>query len=150
TPFATLRIMRLTERLLALVVVASSTPTMLAALPAELADLAARIDYGFYTEEPRVVEAAAAALERLGHSSDVDYYRDLAALRLAQLGAARGSGLEACSSRAPGNDARSSAAVEAWVLAAACSAVRGSTRRAQNALQAARALDDDHPRLALV
>jgi hypothetical protein len=59
-----------------------------AAPSAEVLDLAGRVHYGYYHAEPRTIDAAAEALERLGDSPDVLYWRDFAALRRAQLGAA--------------------------------------------------------------
>lgn len=144
--------MRLTERLVALTVTAwCAGPTPAAALSAELIDLAARVEYGYYNGDRRVIEAAVVALGRLPDSAEAHYHRDLAALRLAQLGGGPRAGLEACVERTPKADAKGAAAVEAWILVAACSTVGGSSsRRIDAALLAARALDDDHPRLALV
>lgn len=145
--------MRLTERLVAFALTAwCAAPAPAAALSAELVDLAGRVEYGYYNGERRVIEAAVVALGRLADSAEVLYYRDLAALRLAQLdGGLRTAGLDACAARAPKADAKGAAAVEAWILVAACATVGGvSSRRIDGALLAARALDDDHPRLALV
>jgi len=130
-----------------------SAPPVLAALAPELADLAGRIDYGFYNEDARAIEAARTTLKRLGDSPDVNYYRDFAALRLAQLEPAeraRTALVSDCAGRAVAPDAKGPAAAEAWILVAACAEVAHSGRRVEQALERARALDDDHPRIALV
>ncbi len=55
---------------------------------ADLADAAARIEYGFYADQPALVRAAAADLERAGRGHpEADYLLGLAALRLAELDA---------------------------------------------------------------
>ena len=54
-----------------------------AAASAEVLDLAARVHYGYYHAEPRTIDTALAALDRLGDSPEVVYYRDFAALRRA-------------------------------------------------------------------
>jgi hypothetical protein len=119
----------------------------------ELLDLAARVHYGYYNAEPRVIDAAIAALERLTESPEVLYYRDFAALRRAQLGEgdrAAQQRLRACAERdvSPGLDKRFAA--EVWALAAACAAVAGDDGRRERALSLARERDDDNPRIALV
>jgi tetratricopeptide (TPR) repeat protein len=124
-----------------------------AAPSAEVLDLADRVHYGYYHAEPRTIDAAVTALERLGESPDVFYYRDFAALRRAQLGKADRSALQrlnACAEREvpAGLDKRSAA--EAWVLAAACAEVAGEDGRRERALSLARENDDDNPRIALV
>jgi tetratricopeptide (TPR) repeat protein len=119
---------------------------------AELLDLAGRVHYGYYQAEPRVIEAAMAALERLAESPEALYYRDFAALRLAQLGAggpANFERLEACAKRdALGLEQRRAA--EAWVLVAACAQLAGNEGRSEKALARAREHDGDNPRIALV
>jgi hypothetical protein len=125
----------------------------LAAPNAELLDLAGRVHYGYYNEEPRAVDAAIAALDRFPDSPEVAYYRGLAALRRAQLGSDDRPGqrrLLDCAARdAPaGVDKRFAA--EAWALAAACAHVAGDAGRREHALSRARELDDDNPRAALV
>jgi tetratricopeptide (TPR) repeat protein len=143
--------MRLRKGLL-LVLCATSCAAHAAPSP-ELLDLAARVHYGYYNAEPRAIDAAGAALERLSESPEVVYYRDFAALRRAQLGAIDRAGqqrLRACAERevAPGLDKRFAA--EAWVLVAACAAVAGDDGRREQALALARERDDDNPRIALV
>lgn len=124
-----------------------------AAPSAELLDLAGRVHYGFYNAEPAAIEAALTALERLGDSPEVTYYRDFAALRRAQLGAADRASrarLEACAERDVSAAGDKRVAAEAWVLVAACAELaRDDGRRAQ-ALARARALDEDNPRIVLV
>ena len=119
----------------------------------ELLDLAARVHYGYYHAEPRAVDAALTALDRLGDASDVVYYRDFAALRLAQLGGTGRATLErlrACAERdvPPTLDKR--AASEVWALVAACAEIAGDDGRRERALALARERDDDNPRVALV
>jgi hypothetical protein len=124
-----------------------------AAPSAEVLDLAGRVHYGYYHDEPRTIEAAIEALDRLGESPVVLYYRDFATLRLAQLGAADRSTaarLQACAERdaALGLDKRATA--EAWVLVAACAEVAADDGRRERALALARERDEDNPRIALV
>ena len=124
-----------------------------AAASAEVLDLAARVHYGYYQAEPRMIDAALTALDRLGDSPEVVYYRDFAALRRAQLGGADRAGTErlrACAQRdpQPGQDKR--VAAEAWVLVAACAQIAGEAGRRERALALARERDDDNPRIALV
>ena len=132
---------------------AAAAPAALAAPSAELLDLAARVQYGYYHGEPRAVDAALTALDRLSDSPDVLYYRDFAALRRVQLGSTGREALERlrlCAGREvpPGSDKR--AAAEAWVLAAACAQVAGDDGRRDRALALAPERDDDNPRIALV
>jgi tetratricopeptide (TPR) repeat protein len=119
----------------------------------ELLDLAGRVHYGYYHAEPRTIEAAITALDRLGDSPEVFYYRDFAALRRAQLGdtdRSTSARLGACAQRSvpPGLDKRFAA--EAWVLVAACAHAAGDDGRRERALSLARERDDDNPRIALV
>src|SRR5687768_10937526 len=75
-----------------------------AAPSVEVLDLAARVHYGYYHAEPRTLDAASTALERLGESPEVVYWRDFAALRLAQLGASDRTSVERlreCAQRDP-------------------------------------------------
>ena len=124
-----------------------------AAPSAEVLDLAARVHYGYYHAEPRTIDAAAEALDRLGDSPEVLYYRDFAALRRAQLGGNDRAGAErlrACAQRDPQPKLDKRLTAEAWVLAAACAQVAGDEGRREHALALARERDDDNPRIALV
>jgi tetratricopeptide (TPR) repeat protein len=138
----------------ALIGLAAAAPfAALAAPSAEVLDLAARIHYGYYQSEPRTIDAALTALDRLGDSPEVVYYRDFAALRRAQLGGNDRVGAErlrACAQRdaQQGHDKR--LAAEVWVLVAACAQVAGDEGRRERALALARERDDDNPRIALV
>ena len=119
----------------------------------EILDLAGRVHYGYYHDEPRTIEAAIEALDRLGETPDVLYSRDFAAFRRAQLGTTDRSALarlHACVERdaTAGLDKRATA--EAWVLVAACAEVAGNDGRREHALALARERDDDNPRIALV
>lgn len=121
--------------------------------PAELLDLAARVHYGFYHGDARAIEVAVIGLDRLGDSLDVRYYRDFAALRLAQLETPDRDGvkrLRTCAEREIESELEGPAAAEAWVLVAACAFVAGDGRRVDEALSVARGHDDDHPRIALI
>jgi hypothetical protein len=144
--------MRLTQSL-PVVVAALAACSAHAAPSAELLDLAARVHYGFYHGDARTIVAAEAALERLGESSEVLYYRDFAALRRAQLGAldrAATARLAACARRDVAAATDKSVAADAWVLVAACALLAGDERRKEQALARARERDDDNPRIALV
>jgi tetratricopeptide (TPR) repeat protein len=128
------------------------------AVSQELADLAARVDYGFHARDERVIDAARAALERMPeHDPAVRVHRAFAAFRAAQLASSAreaGERLDECTKLAtPAAEAAQDA--ESWVLVAACGAVaveRGlaQARRRDQALARAAALDHDNPRLALI
>jgi len=149
--------MRLTERLGILALLAAPlccARLACAASSEELSDLAARIDYGYYAAEPRVIEAARAVLDR-SEATDPQtrYYTAYAAFRLAQLAiqarAASGALVDTCIEKAtPPRDATATA--EAWILVAACSEVGAQPRRREQALERARSLDPSNPRLALL
>ncbi|HJR70889.1 MAG TPA: hypothetical protein VKA43_12665 [Gammaproteobacteria bacterium] len=122
-----------------------------AEIAAELLDLAARVQYGYYQADARAIEAAQVALDRLGDSPDVVYYRDFAALRLAQLGGRDDDKrLSDCARREAAAEISRRAAAETAVLVAACALAVSDGRRFEQALARARALDDDHPRIALL
>jgi hypothetical protein len=132
-------------------------PLSAGATSAEIADLAARIEYGFYSDDVRVIEAARTVLERLGDTeADARFYLGLAELRLAQLAVHRGADasahVERCIERATpkGADEKGPAAAEPWILAAACAAVGEQARRRDHALERARSLAPNHPRVALL
>jgi tetratricopeptide (TPR) repeat protein len=120
--------------------------------------LSARVEYGFYAEEPRVIEAAAAALERLPEDAPgVRYNRALAAYRSAQLRPREdkrfADALDDCLELSPTEDANDDA--EPWILVAACASLgveRGSSqqRRRDEALARARGIDEDNPRIAFL
>lgn len=123
----------------------------LASASPELLDLAARIQFGYYHGEAQTVVAADDGLARIGDSPGVAYLRDLAALRLVQLGVRDRDTLrrlETCARRTAAPTGRPAA--EDWALAAACAFEAGDERRTEQALAAARAIDADHPRVALV
>jgi hypothetical protein len=141
-------------RLIAWVAVSGANASAaLAAASPELLDLAARVQYGYYHGEPHTVAAADAGLERLGDAPGATYFRDFATLRLVQLGVRDRDTLrrlEACARRQGDAESTGAAAAEAWALAAACALEAGDERRLEHALAAARAIDADHPRAALV
>ena len=132
---------------------------------AELLDLAGRIEYGFYTQETRALDAARSGLARLPARGALrDYYAGLAAYRAALLGAADdGRGLVTvlteCMERGGAAAVDEELASEAWVLVAACAVLGarhepGKSRMYQNrfqgALSQAVAADPDNPRIMVV
>jgi hypothetical protein len=132
-------------------------------LDGDLADLGARVSYGFYAEEPAVVAAAAAALDDLPETDvRIAYLRGLAALRLAQLramGASARAEIDRCLDFAATAAKLEPTSAEPWVLAAACEAYRAGDdllrgrlhgRRFDQAVDHIRRLDADNPRLALI
>lgn len=144
--------MRLTQSL-PVVLAAVASCAALAAPSAELLDLAARVHYGYYHGEPRTIEAAETALDRLADSPEVLYYRDFAALRRAQLGGLDRNAtarLAQCARREAAASVSKEVAADAWALAAACALFAGDERRSAQALARARERDADNPRIALV
>ena len=128
-------------------------PAARAAPSPELLDLAARVHYGYYHAEPRAIDTALGALERLADSPEAAYYRDFAALRRAQLGGGdrvSRARLTACAARDVAAGLEKRFAAESWVLVAACAEVAGDDGRREQALANARMRDDDNPRIALV
>jgi tetratricopeptide (TPR) repeat protein len=132
-------------------------------LASDLADLSARADYGFYTEEPALIEAARRDLERLADVAPVSYYRALAAMRSGQAAAKlahpAGRLFGECIESAQQSAEQEPKWAEPWVLVAACStlAALAEPRKAllhdhrfESAVARARSLDPDNPRLALV
>jgi hypothetical protein len=149
-------------RAVMLVAVALVGPAL--AAPVDLADLAARIEYGYYSNEPRLIEAARDALARAGNDdAGVAYYRALAAFRLAQLGLPRGATLgpwlDECERQAAPEKLKGPAVVEGWILVAACANLAARTEplrsllhqhRREQALDKAREIDPANPRIAVV
>lgn len=131
---------------------------------ADLADVGARIAYGFYAAQPDVVAAAQRDLEKLPTTDPrVNYTRALAALRTAQLDVARGRPigrpLASCIEWAGHAAEQNPASAEPWILVAACSALGARTepvrallhgRRFDQAIARARSIEPGNPRLALV
>ena len=146
----------------ALVACAAAGPTFAATV--DLGDLTARIEYGYYSNEPRLIEAAHEALTRAGSGdAGVAYYRALAAFRLAQLGLPRGAALgpwlDDCEKQASPEKLKGPAAAEGWILVAACANLAAHTEplrsllhqhRREQALDKARAIDPTNPRIAVV
>lgn len=141
----------------------------------EVADLAGRIDYGYYVADPRAIEDALPALERMGDEDpSVRYYRAFAAFRLAQLSAQDGASAAPLAAECVAlatikeskdwvpraeAEARAKASVEAWILSAACSGLAARPkpgaglvidRRGEESLERARARDSANPRIALL
>jgi hypothetical protein len=144
--------MHVTKLLGVIMAAVAGVPSAQAAA-AEVLDLAARIHYGYYHGEPQTIAVAEEDLARLGDAAKVVYYRDLAALRRAQLGVRDRESLRRlndCARRQSGAGLAGRAAAEAWVLTAACALEAGDGRRLEQALAAARASDQDHPRIGLV
>jgi hypothetical protein len=145
--------MHVTKLFGVMIVAVAGVPSAQGGAPAEVLDLAARVHYGYYHAEPQTIAVAEAGLARLGDAAEVVYYRDLAALRRAQLGVRDRESLrrlDECARRHSGTELAGRAAAEAWVLAAACALEAGDGRRFEQALAAARASDGDHPRIGLV
>jgi len=143
--------MRLTELVAVCVCCVAVTSAARAASPAELADLAGRIDYGFYNGDTHAIDAARTVLSRLGDAPAVRYYRDYAGLRRAQLNPADRASARECAEREVPAELSPPAAAEAWILVAACAVVgQQSVRRVELALARARELDKRNPRLGLV
>jgi hypothetical protein len=132
---------------------------------AELLDLQARIEYGFYANDVRIVEGALERLEQLREEDPAArYYEGLADYRLAQLNASAegrevGAFVGACIARAEELFDNPGARTEAEILAAACSTITPprapaegawSQRKVEQALARARTVDAENPRLALV
>lgn len=131
----------------------------------ELSDIVARIDYGFYVGDPRMIEAARSELARAGSDEGTQaYYEAYAAYRLSRLYVdarprERRALIHACLDAAQSSVESEKWVAEAWILVAACS-IQGiaqeSSRglrhggRITEALAAARAIDADNPRLLLV
>ncbi|HEX9875648.1 MAG TPA: hypothetical protein VGC50_03220 [Gammaproteobacteria bacterium] len=135
------------------------------AVDAAVADLAGRIDYGFYAAEPRLISAAREALDRLPDSAPgKTYYQAYAAYRLGRLESRRDqrmlrSLVADCVEHASLSAKDARWAVEAWILAGACSLMGAREDRLKTIMhelrfdeaiaQAAR-LDAAHPRLLLL
>jgi hypothetical protein len=148
------------------------TATARAGVTPELADLAGRIDYGFYVGDARAIADATATLKRMGDSDPaVRYVRAFASFRLAQLGGERAaSDAEGCVKTATveepserltraAAEARARSAVESWLLVAVCAGLAGHTepgkglthdKRLQQALARARELEPSNPRIVLL
>lgn len=149
-----------------------------ASADAELADLATRVAFGYYSGDAAVVRAAERQLERHpAQDARVRYLRALAALRRAQLELATRADADVRELLAHCTDlaapavenprraairvasVRDAAAAEAWTLAAACAAFAAHVeplrsgahgRRRDEALARARAADPGNPRVELV
>jgi len=146
---------------------AASWPLLASAggVDAELADIVARMDYGYYAADSRILEAARAELDRLpGNGARKTYFKGYGAYRLSQLSEAadsrrRNDLISDCIEAGKEAAADPQWSVEAWVLVAACSlegrddnAARKLVYelRLKEATSAARALAPNHPRLLLV
>jgi hypothetical protein len=147
-----------------------------AEMPLELADLAGRIDYGYYVDDAQAIANARAPLARMSDDDfNVRYYRAFAAFRLAQLSVQHGKSAAAfgadCVKDATVEEtgerltraqaeAKAKASAEAWILVAACSGLAAmrpepgraleQDRRGEQALARAKELDASNPRIALV
>lgn len=128
-----------------------------------LRDTAARIDYGFYTGDAKLVEAAREAIDASGDSAWSSYLRAYAAYRQAQLmvdtDRPAGELLDSCLNEAEDAAESSEAAVEATILIAACSALAVSDqpvravlhqRRYRRAADRIAAIEPDNPRFLLI
>jgi tetratricopeptide (TPR) repeat protein len=128
-----------------------------------MTDIAARLDYGFYSREPAVVEAARAELEGLSQGNAWrEYLLGYAAMRLAELGGGRKGTddlLDDCIERGQAAAEHGQTALDGWLLVGVCSALAAKLepvqsllhqRRYENALGKARAIDSEHPRIRFV
>lgn len=135
------------------------------ATASELSDIVARIDYGFYTADPRMIEAARGDLSRAVVDDGAHtYYEAYSAFRLSRLDLTahpreRRALVRACLDAGRSSTATDEWAAEAWILVAACSIqgialeptrALGHGLRLSEALEAARAIDEKNPRLLLV
>jgi len=135
------------------------------ATASDLGDIVARIDYGFYTGDSRIVEAARSELLRVGSDDAAHtYYEAYAAYRLSRLDLTahpreRRALIRGCLEAGRSSAQNDEWAVEAWVLVAACSIqgiaqepsrALGHEARLSEALAAAREKEPDNPRLLLV
>ena len=158
---------RLLGRLGAALAISTSGPLIASAgsVDTVLADITARMDYGYYVAEVRVIEAARTDLERLpGDSPRKIYFLAYGAYRLSQLTEVadtrrRNDLISNCVEAGKDAAADPQWSLEAWVLVAAC-ALEGRHEQAarklvydlrlKEAMNAARELDPNHPRLLLV
>ena len=135
------------------------------AAASELGDIVARIDYGFYTADPRMIQAARDDLTRSGAAGGAHaYYEAYAAYRLSRLDLTarpreRRALIRACLDAGRSSARTEAWTAEAWIVVAACSIqgiaqepsrALGHASRLSEALAAARAIDADNPRLLLV
>lgn len=126
-------------------------------------DSAARIDYGFYTEDLSLILAAQSAIPEKSADPWTIYLRAYASYRAAQVSAALGRDasrqIDECIVAA-GNATESKATqVEANVLVAACAALAAAAepmrsvfhqRRFRRAVDRVQALEPDNPRILLI
>ena len=131
----------------------------------ELLDIAARIEYGFFTEDDRAIRAARDGLQQLGRPTPwSNYYDALGAYRLAQLSwssGRKGAGrwLDQCAQSSAAAEKLDRRFTEARILRAACALLAARAEPVMGMMQQRRAakiltaLDDeapDNPRLALL
>ena len=137
-------------------------------LSSELLDLEARIEYGFYSGEPRSIEGALDRLEQLeSDGSAVRYYEALAVYRLAQVQLASvrpdlraaDALVERCVKLTSPIFEDELAGAEAGILGAACSTLSTeagalgaslTARKIEQIVSRARQRDAENPRLALI
>jgi tetratricopeptide (TPR) repeat protein len=130
--------------------------------PSEWRDVAARIEFGFYAGDVRVIEGTRAMLAATDRATEARFLEALASYRLAQIAAdapAAEAAIERCLAHAEMAAVDSAYTAEAYVLVAACSQLASRReplkalwhqRRARHALERAGASDRDNPRLALI
>ena len=155
--------MRILALCLATSLTIASGSSALAEIPAGLRDAAARIDYGWYTGDRGLIQAAREALDSTSREPWGLYLRAYAAYRAGQLDLARGADageeLASCAADAESATANGAIAAEASVLVVACAAMSASAeplravwhqRRMRQGLEQAQALAAGNPRLLLV
>lgn len=151
------------SRVLVLSWALSITAVMAANVDSSIRDAAARIDYGFYTEDLSLIVAAQTAIPERSADPWTSYLRAYASYRAAQVNVALGRpadrSIDQCIDAAEAAAEAKETQIEASVLVAACSALAASAepmrsglhqRRFRRAAERVRALDPANPRLLLV
>jgi len=155
--------MRIPTLTLLLLLLGRAATAPAAEVEARLRDAAARIDYGWFTEDLGLITAARDSLQTRPSDPWTSYLHAYASYRAAQLAQARGrpaaAFLDDCRTSAGAVAGDAEAEAEAAVLIAACAALAAAAeplravlhqRRQRQALARAGALEPNNPRLWLV
>lgn len=158
-----MHVMRPAKHLFAGLLVAAAASGGTTAVGDRVRDAAARVDYGWYTNDPALIMAARDAVGREPGDPWAPYVSAYASYRAAELERAAGRSAVAelgdCEEAADSAAKSEAAEAEASVLIAACAGMAAAEeplrgvlhlRRSRQALARARALAPDNPRLALV
>lgn len=155
--------MAMARRMLPLLLILPILAIRAAEVGGDIRDAAARIDYGFYTEDPNLIVAAGDAFTDRSNDPWASYlrayasYREALVMRMHQRPAS--GSLSDCIGSAEVAADSEEAEVEAFVLIAACSAVAATNeparavlhqRRYRRAISRVVALDPENPRLLLI